>query len=114
WLVYRDSTNWDKIDNNSASVLWGNVIGKPETFPAVLGTTASDAYRGDRGNAAYLHSISQHAPAEAQKNSDITIDEINAKLIGLVASHYHAGVVPASHGDTHVSTGTDPIPYVVA
>lgn len=56
-----------------------------------LGETSTTAYRGDRGKAAYDHSQGTHAPATAQKNSDITKEEIEAKLTGEVTSHSHAG-----------------------
>ena len=39
---------------------------------------------------AYNHSQSEHAPADAQKNSDITKAEIEAKLVGEIDSHGHA------------------------
>jgi len=55
-----------------------------------LGTTENDAYRGDLGQIAYNHSQSDHAPANAQKNSDITKAEIEAKLTGEISSHSHA------------------------
>ena len=54
-----------------------------------LGETISDAYRGDRGKAAYDHSKATHAPTNAQKNSDITKAEIEAKLTGNITSHTH-------------------------
>ena len=38
---------------------------------------------------AYNHSQEPHAPANAQKNSDITKAEIEAKLTGVVNSHMH-------------------------
>lgn len=37
------------------------------------------------------HVVSAHAPADAQKNSDITKAEIEAKLTGAITSHTHAG-----------------------
>jgi hypothetical protein len=37
------------------------------------------------------HVIAAHAPSNAQKNSDITKAEIEAKLIGEINSHSHAG-----------------------
>lgn len=40
---------------------------------------------------AYSHSQSAHAPSDAQKNSDITKAEIEAKLTGAITSHSHAG-----------------------
>ena len=39
---------------------------------------------------AYTHSQSTHAPSTAQKNSDITKEEIEAKLTGEISSHSHA------------------------
>lgn len=39
---------------------------------------------------AYTHSQSTHAPANAQKNSDITKEEIEAKLTGEISTHSHA------------------------
>jgi len=38
---------------------------------------------------AYSHSQTAHAPANAQKNSDITKAEIEAKLTGIVTTHTH-------------------------
>lgn len=54
-----------------------------------LGTTSSTAFRGDYGQTAYTHSQSAHAPSDAQKNSDITKAEIEAKLTGTITSHSH-------------------------
>ena len=55
-----------------------------------LGETSSTAYAGDKGKTAYDHSQSAHAPSNAQKNSDITKGEIEAKLTGEISSHSHA------------------------
>ena len=41
-------------------------------------------------NSAYTHSTSVHAPSNAQKNSDITKAEIEAKLIGDISTHSHS------------------------
>ena len=54
-----------------------------------LGTGSGNAYRGDYGNTAYNHSQAAHAPSNAQKNSDITKAEIEAKLIGTITTHKH-------------------------
>ena len=54
-----------------------------------LGTTSSTAFRGDQGLTAYNHSQAAHAPANAQKNSDITKAEIEAKLTGTITTHTH-------------------------
>lgn len=42
-------------------------------------------------DSAYAHSQSTHAPSDAQKNSDITKEEIEAKLTGEISSHSHPG-----------------------
>jgi len=42
-------------------------------------------------DAGYFHSLVAHAPLDAQKNSDITKAEIEAKLTGEIFSHTHAG-----------------------
>ena len=63
-----------------------------------LGTSSSTAFRGDQGLTAYNHSQAAHAPSNAQKNSDITKSEIEAKLTGTITSHNHSGTyAPASH-----------------
>jgi hypothetical protein len=68
-----------------------------EISPSIaLGETSSTAYRGDRGKVAYDHSLSAHAPSNAQKNSDITKAEIEAKLTGNISSHTHSAYVPTS------------------
>lgn len=61
-----------------------------------LGETTATAYRGDRGKVAYDHSQAAHAPSNAQKNSDITKAEIEAKLTGAITSHTHSAYVPTS------------------
>ena len=63
-----------------------------------LGTTSSTAYRGDYGNTAYNHSQAAHAPSNAQKNSDITKAEIEAKLTGNITSHTHSYAGSSSAG----------------
>ena len=55
-----------------------------------LGTGSDNAYRGDYGNTAYQHSQAAHAPSNAQKNSDITKAEIEAKLTGAITTHTHS------------------------
>ena len=62
-----------------------------------LGNTSSTAFRGDHGNTAYNHSQAAHAPSNAQKNSDITKAEIEAKLTGNITSHNHS-YLPISGG----------------
>jgi hypothetical protein len=68
-----------------------------EISPSIaLGETSATAYRGDRGKTAYEHSQAAHAPSNAQKNSDITKAEIEAKLTGAITSHTHSAYVPTS------------------
>ena len=52
-------------------------------------------------DAAYTHSQSTHAPTDAQKNSDITKSEIEAKLTGAITTHTHDY---AASGHNHDST----------
>ncbi len=65
-----------------------------------LGTGSGNAFRGDYGNTAYNHSQSAHAPSNAQKNSDITKAEIEAKLTGTITSHAHNYAGSSSAGGT--------------
>ena len=60
------------------------------------------------------HVVAAHAPSTAQKNSDITKAEIEAKLTGAIASHTHSGgsdpwttVVLASDFPTTSATAVD-------
>lgn len=55
----------------------------------VLGDLSSNAYPGDKGKTGYDHSQVAHAPSNAQKNSDITGAEIEAKLTGSISTHSH-------------------------
>lgn len=79
-----------------------------------LGETSGTAYRGDYGKTAYDHSQVAHAVATAQKNSDITKAEIEAKLTGAISSHSHGAAAPAAHASTHVTGGSDVIPSAIA
>lgn len=75
-----------------------------------LGTGAGNAYYGDKGKVAYDHSQVAHAPANAQKNSDITKAEIEAKLTGEIDTHTHAGEsiyhLPANVFTTAIGSST--------
>lgn len=59
------------------------------------------------------HIASSHAPANAQKNSDITKEEIEAKLTGVIASHSHAGSTPPTvatlSGDQATGANVTPV-----
>lgn len=79
-----------------------------EISPSIaLGETSATAYRGDRGKIAYDHSQVTHAPSNAQKNSDITKAEIEAKLTGAITSHTHAYASTShTHNATDINAGT--------
>ena len=94
--TWAELINGSLIDNTS--VYWKNVIQKPTTFPPVIGTKATDAFAGDKGNIAYNHANSTHAPSNAQKNSDITKAEIEAKLTGVITTHTHKYAGSSSAG----------------
>ena len=107
WGTSRTITigNTGKSVNGSGNVSWtlaeiGAAASSHGTH-LTLGTGSGNAYRGDYGNTAYKHSQAAHAPSNAQKNSDITKAEIEAKLTGNITSHTHSAYAAASHG-THV------------
>ena len=83
--------SWKVIQSgvDVTSLPWNSITGKPATFPPTIGTKATEAFAGDKGNTAYNHAKSAHAPSDAQKNSDITKAEIEAKLIGDISTHTH-------------------------
>jgi len=124
------NNNWDKVDAFATNVsqqmehkadkkspqftgtptINGNEIATVNNIPAglSLGETLTTAYRGDRGKIAYDHSQSAHAPSTAQKNSDITKSEIEAKLTGEVSTHTHASdstKAPSNHASTTTTYG---------
>lgn len=70
--------------------------------PTVIAQNTSNRFVTDaekaNWNAAKNHADSAHAPSNAQKNSDITKAEIEAKLTGAVASHTHLYAGSATAG----------------
>ena len=63
-----------------------SALATTDTLNVALGKLAKAA---DLANTAYTHSQSAHAPSNAQKNSDITKSEIEAKLTGTITTHNH-------------------------
>jgi len=65
-----------------------------EIFTTALKTNYDSAYTwiSTNGAAVLAHISSAHAPSNAQKNSDITKAEIEAKLTGEITTHTHAGI----------------------
>lgn len=94
------------ISGSGGSVTWENLTGKPSTFTPsshshsksditdfpTIPTVSNDLTNALKANydSAYTHSTSAHAPSTAQKNSDITKEEIEAKLTGEISTHSHA------------------------
>lgn len=88
----------------------------PASHPAsIITQDASNRFVTDAEkvgwNAAKNHADSAHAPSTAQKNSDITKAEIEAKLTGTLTSHLHAKLATARTisltGDVSGSTSFD-------
>ena len=77
------------IDTNK-TYRWSGSVYVEISASLALGETSSTACAGDKGKTAYDHSQAAHAPSTAQKNSDITKAEIEAKLTGAISSHSHA------------------------
>lgn len=57
---------------------------------SAIGHNHDAAYEAKNANI-QAHVAAAHAPSDAQKNSDITKGEIEAKLTGEISSHTHAG-----------------------
>jgi len=66
-------------------------VGITKTYDDTNGalTISLDSTLKSNYDAAYTHSQSAHAPSDAQKNSDITKAEIEAKLTGEITTHIH-------------------------
>lgn len=116
---------------------WGGITGSLAsqadldaalTAKAASGHDHAGAYEPANANI-QAHVAAAHAPSNAQKNSDITKAEIEAKLTGTISSHSHAGggggptvkagVVSLTAGGTAVVTFATPFgvgvtPRVVA
>ena len=89
-------TAWDKDYNdltNKPDLFVGTDVTANETDPMFTASVAASITETDKTNwdAAKTHADSTHAPIDAQKNSDITKAEIEAKLTGEIDSHTHAG-----------------------
>lgn len=62
------------LDTNKTYRWGGTTYVEIAAGSLVLGETSATAYRGDRGKAAYDHSLTAHAPADAEANqSDVEI-----------------------------------------
>jgi hypothetical protein len=61
-------------------------------LPALAWSQGSEIWPESAWESVHSHLINPHAPADAQKNSDITKEEIEAKLTGPLSSHTHTGI----------------------
>lgn len=86
---YYDIDAIDELLNGKADV--------DHEIHLVLGEENTNAFYGDKGKVAYDHSQADHAPIDAQKNSDITKEEIEAKLTGEITSHTHNQYITADN-----------------
>ncbi len=100
-IISQDENN--RFVTDTEKTTWNNKSN------LALGETSITAHRGDRGKVAYDHSQAPHAPADAQKNSDITKTEIEVKLTGTITSHSHDPSTPSGHNETHFTGGSDAI-----
>jgi hypothetical protein len=104
-LGYAMGDNWvNSISNQTFSCVdatTGNAIWKQVT-DQISTRTLDDISAGSTNvhltttlrtnyDSAVTHAGSTHAPSDAQKNSDITKAEIEAKLTGEISTHTHAG-----------------------
>lgn len=106
---------------------WTNVQNKPAAVTNLSGTNTGDqdlsgysptshnhngVYEPSNANI-QAHIAQTHAPSNAQKNSDITLAEIEAKLTGEITSHTHAGSTPPTvltlASDAATGANTTPI-----
>ena len=94
WICTEDGEpgNWEALRSVTDDLMipWTKVYQKPSTYAPTIGESSTTAFRGDYGKIAYDHSQDTHAPSNAQKNSDITKAEIEAKLTGTITSHTHS------------------------
>jgi hypothetical protein len=75
-ITLKHSNSQDHTHSNGATL---------DAIQAALTTALKGSY-----DAAVVHAGSSHAPSNAQKNSDIIISEIEAKLTGVISTHSHA------------------------
>lgn len=86
-ITQEDINNWNNSGSSDFSGDYNDLTNKP-----VIPKVTNDLTNSLKANydTAYEHSQSPHAPTNAQKNSDITKAEIEAKLTGNIATHTHS------------------------
>ena len=105
-MAIIDVNNLSKALDSFYKKIKNNFAPKEHGTHLSLGVSSSTAFRGDYGDIAYNHSLAPHAPSNAQKNSDITKAEIEAKLTGNITSHTHNYASSSSAGGAANSVKT--------
>lgn len=102
-IFWCDGGSWTETavgGSGGGGASWGGITGTlanqtdlQSALDAKSGTahTHTGVYEPANANI-QAHVVSAHAPSNAQKNSDITLAEIEAKLVGTISSHTHSGV----------------------
>lgn len=92
WLIATPPV-MNETDPDFAAWLAATPPVMSETDPVFSGSQAFDitAQKKADWDEAHTHAGTAHAPSDAQKNSDITKSEIEAKLIGTISTHVHPG-----------------------
>jgi hypothetical protein len=106
-MAIIDVNNLSKALDSFYKKIKNNFAPKEHGTHLSLGVSSSTAFRGDYGDIAYNHSLAPHAPSNAQKNSDITKTEIEAKLTGNITSHTHNYAGSSSAGGAANSVKTN-------
>lgn len=93
---------WNNKSNFSGS--YTDLTNKP-----IIPTVTNDLTDTLKSNydTAYAHSQSQHAPVNAQPNSEITKEEIEAKLIGDIATHTHSQYLTEHQDISHLASKSE-------
>jgi len=99
-LCIRGASTWAEVGAvEGGAAAWGDITGQlsgQTDLQAALDAKAASSHNHDAAYEAknaniQAHVVSAHAPSTAQKNSDITKAEIEAKLTGAITSHSHSG-----------------------
>lgn len=85
--VHNHDSSYSATNHNHSGVYAPSAHNHDTTYAPVVHT---HNYEPSNSNI-QTHISSAHAPANAQKNSDILKSEIEAVLTGVIASHSHAG-----------------------
>lgn len=93
---------WNNKSNFSGS--YTDLTNKP-----IIPTVTNDLTDTLKSNydTAYAHSQSQHAPVNAQPNSEITKEEIEAKLTGDITTHTHSQYLTEHQDISHLASKSE-------